>query len=82
MFLTRDGSIKVGDFGLCRLLDNNDVARTNVGTPLYMAPELLSKNSYTEKADIWSLGCVIYELAALQPPYVASNIESLKLKVR
>lgn len=82
VFLTRDGSIKVGDFGLCRLLDNDDVARTNVGTPLYMAPELLSKSAYTEKADIWSLGCVIYELAALQPPYVASNIESLKLKVR
>ncbi|TNJ30173.1 Kinase, NEK [Giardia muris] len=82
VFLTRDGSIKLGDFGLCRSLGELSQAKTNVGTPLYMAIEVLQKQSYTEKADIWSLGCVIYELCALQPPFVASNMDSLKAKVK
>lgn len=73
--------MKVGDFGLCRLLEDNQIARTNVGTPLYMAPELLENRSYNEKVDIWSLGCILYEMCALQPPYVATSMDSLKLKV-
>lgn len=81
VMLSKDGSIKLGDFGLCRTLGDLSEAKTNVGTPLYMAPEVLSKKPYTEKADIWSLGCVIYELCALQPPFVAQNMDSLKIKV-
>lgn len=65
VFLTKDGSVKLGDFGLCRSLNDQSQAATNVGTPLYMAPEILAKQPYSEKADVWSLGCVIYELAAL-----------------
>lgn len=81
IFLCEDGTIKLGDFGLCRTLGDDSMARTNVGTPLYMAPELLNKQPYTEKADIWGMGCIVYELCALQPPYVATTLESLKLKV-
>ncbi|KAH0570623.1 Kinase, NEK [Spironucleus salmonicida] len=82
VFLAKDGSIKLGDFGLCRSLNEDSQAATNVGTPLYMPPEILGKQQYSEKADIWSLGCVVYELAALQPPFAASNMDSLKVKVR
>ncbi|KAH0573779.1 Kinase, NEK [Spironucleus salmonicida] len=82
VFMAKDGSLKLGDFGLCRALGDDSIAQTNVGTPLYMPPEILAKQSYSEKADIWSLGCIIYELAALQPPYVASNLDSLKAKVK
>ncbi|ESU38096.1 Kinase, NEK [Giardia duodenalis] len=82
VFLCEDGSIKLGDFGLCRVLEQSTMAKTNVGTPLYMAPELLENKSYTEKVDIWSLGCIIYELCALQPPYVATSLDSLKAKVK
>ena len=82
VFLTKDGSVKLGDFGLCRSLGDQSQAATNVGTPLYMPPEILAKQQYTEKADVWSLGCVIYELAALQPPFQATNMDSLKIKVR
>ncbi|CAL6024114.1 Kinase [Hexamita inflata] len=81
IFLSDQSTIKVGDFGLCRLLEENQIAKTNVGTPLYMAPELLLNTPYNEKVDIWSLGCILYEMATLQPPYVASSMESLKLKV-
>ena len=81
VFLTDQSTIKVGDFGLCRLLEDNQIARTNVGTPLYMAPELLENRSYTEKVDIWSMGCILYEMCALQPPYCATSMESLKIKV-
>lgn len=82
VFLCEDGSIKLGDFGLCRVLEQSTMAKTNVGTPLYMAPELLENKSYTEKVDIWSLGCIIYELCSLQPPYVATSLDSLKAKVK
>lgn len=82
VFLTKDGSVKLGDFGLCRSLNDQSQAATNVGTPLYMPPEILAKQPYSEKADVWSLGCVIYELAALQPPFQATNMDSLKIKVR
>lgn len=46
-----------------------------------MAPELLAGKVYDEKVDIWSLGCILYEMCALIPPYVASCMDSLKLKV-
>ena len=46
-----------------------------------MAPELLENRTYTEKVDMWSLGCILYEMCALQPPYVATSMDSLKLKV-
>ena len=46
-----------------------------------MAPELLENRAYTEKVDIWSMGCILYELCALQPPYVATSMDSLKIKV-
>ncbi|KAH0575246.1 Kinase, NEK [Spironucleus salmonicida] len=81
VFLTDQRTIKVGDFGLCRTLGDQSIAKTNVGTPLYMAPELLENKPYNEKVDIWSLGCILYEMCALQPPYVATSMDSLKLKV-
>ena len=57
------------------------MAQTNVGTPYYMSPELINEKEYDEKTDIWSLGCVIYELASLRPPFEASNQVALALKI-
>ena len=68
IFIDGDGHVKIGDFGLARNL-SNDFARTRVGTPYYMSPELVSGKGYDEKSDIWSLGCVIYEMAKLRPPF-------------
>jgi NIMA (never in mitosis gene a)-related kinase len=63
VFLAKDSSIRLGDFGVARILDYTVAkAHTQVGTPYYIAPEILKGRAYTNKADIWSLGILIYEL--------------------
>lgn len=82
ILLDADQNIKIGDFGLAKELSNHTkFAQTNVGTPLYMAPEIINEKNYDEKTDIWSLGCLLYELAALRPPFEASNVVSLGIKI-
>jgi len=66
--------IKLGDFGLAKLLDgDHPLATTYVGTPYYMSPEVLTDQPSTPASDIWSLGCVIYELCAKHPPFQAKS---------
>ena len=60
--------IKVGDFGLSRVLAES-FANTLAGTPCYMSPEMLKGSKYNAKADIWSLGCIVYEMITLKRPY-------------
>ena len=63
IFLTSEMVIKIGDFGIAKQLnDKNEFAKTITGTLIYMAPEILKGEGYKEKVDIWSLGCIIYEL--------------------
>ena len=57
------------------------MAETNVGTPYYMSPEQIHENAYDEKTDIWSTGCVIYELVSLIPPFTAKNHLALAQKI-
>ena len=57
------------------------MAQTNVGTPYYMSPEQVHEKQYDEKTDIWSLGCVIYELVSLLPPFTAKNHLALAEKI-
>ena len=54
-----DGKVKLGDFGFCKMLEVN-MAQTMLGSPIYMAPEILREEIYTSKADIWSLGVVLF----------------------
>ena len=83
IFLDEFNNCKLGDFGLARVLSSNSVfATTNVGTPLYMSPEQISEQAYDEKSDIWSLGCVIYELCTLSPPFQATNHVALAIKIK
>lgn len=63
IFLTTDGTIKVGDLGLSReMSDETMQAYSKVGTPLYMSPEVLKGDGYDFKSDIWSIGCLLYEV--------------------
>lgn len=72
----RNADIKLGDFGFSRVLNNN-TAQSKLGTPLYMAPELFSNYSYDYRADVWSLGCLIYELIEGVPLFNANSVKEL-----
>ncbi|XP_072906990.1 serine/threonine-protein kinase Nek2 isoform X1 [Hemitrygon akajei] len=83
VFLDVHHNVKLGDFGLARILQHDtSFARTFVGTPYYMSPEQFNHMSYNEKSDIWSLGCLLYELCALTPPFTAFNQKELAEKIR
>ena len=72
IFLDSNSNVKLGDFGLARVMSHeSQFAFTHVGTPYYMSPEQINEQKYNEKCDIWSLGCILYELCALRPPFRA-----------
>jgi len=81
IFLDKNYNIKLGDFGLSRKYFN-EYANTILGTPLYMAPELLEKKKYNVEADIWALGCSIYEITNFIIPFEAPNMEILLNKIK
>ena len=69
IFLTEKGDIRIGDLGVSRTLhEEGRDAHTFIGTPAYMAPEVTDRSPYNSSADIWSLGCLIYELVTLHTP--------------
>ncbi|CAB1114721.1 unnamed protein product [Ectocarpus sp. CCAP 1310/34] len=75
VFVSRDGIVKLGDLGLGRYLSARSVlAMSQVGTPLYMSPETLKGQGYDMGSDIWSLGCVLYELAQLESPFAGKHL--------
>ncbi|EJD01812.1 kinase-like protein [Fomitiporia mediterranea MF3/22] len=73
--------LKVADFGFARMLPNAMMAETLCGSPLYMAPEILRYEKYDAKADLWSLGAVLYEMTTGRPPFRAQNHIDLLKKI-
>ena len=73
-----DNSIKIGDFGLSKkLAPGNMFAETYAGTPYYMSPEISSGRPYTVKSDIWSMGCIIYELCTQELTFTSNTLPGL-----
>ncbi|KAI5598952.1 hypothetical protein BDE02_02G165900 [Populus trichocarpa] len=61
--------LKIGDFGFARSLTSSDLADTLCGSPLYMAPEIIQNKKYDAKADLWSVGAVLFQLVTGKPPF-------------
>ena len=69
--------IKIGDFGFSKFLGDS-LTSTQLGTPLYMAPEIFNSDQYSYKVDIWSLGIVAYEMLSGSPPFKCYKLEELR----
>ena len=80
VFLFKDGSAKLGDLNVSKVAKKG-LGYTQTGTPYYASPEVWKDLSYDNKSDIWSLGCVLYEMITLFPPFRAQNMENLFKKV-
>ncbi len=80
IFLTSGRGVKLGDLGVAKIAKSG-LATTQIGTPYYMAPELWRGRPYDKKADVWSLGAVLYEMASLKHPFEAKDEKGLAQKV-
>eukprot|EP00750_Incisomonas_marina_P005404 INCI13935.3.p1 GENE.INCI13935.3~~INCI13935.3.p1 ORF type:complete len:1700 (+),score=443.82 INCI13935.3:343-5442(+) len=74
--------VKLGDFGIARSLSSTRaLARTQIGTPFYLSPEICNDKAYNHKTDIWALGCLLYEMCALKVPFEARDMPGLIRKI-
>ncbi|KAG5856818.1 serine/threonine-protein kinase Nek11 [Anguilla anguilla] len=74
--------VKIGDFGVsCLLMGSRDLATTFTGTPYYMSPEALSHQGYNSKSDIWSLGCILYEMCCLEHAFNGHSFLTVVMKI-
>ena len=81
--MPKDPNLRVADLGVSRECSENTIMlRTMFGTPLYASPEICDGTPYDAKTDVWSLGVVLYELCALQPPFTANNLVALAKTIK
>ena len=81
IFLTKDLKVKIGDLGVAKKLSRGNFAKTIIGTPYYLSPEICEEKPYNEKSDIWALGCILYELCTFNHPFDAKSQGALVLKI-
>mmetsp|Transcript_20087 Transcript_20087/g.46179 ORF Transcript_20087/g.46179 Transcript_20087/m.46179 type:complete len:368 (-) Transcript_20087:184-1287(-) len=82
LFLTAADRLRVGDFGISKVLESTAAfAKTAIGTPYYLSPEICQEKPYSFASDMWALGCVLYEMATLRVPFDAPNLQALVQKI-
>lgn len=83
IMVTKNFDLKIGDFGISKVFtDYNKFAVTQIGSPLYMSPEVLGNCKYCYKTDIWALGCILYELFTFEPVFNARSLPELYRIIR
>ena len=80
IFLNNDGTCKLGDMNVSKVAKKGFLT-TQTGTPYYASPEVWKDQPYDYKADIWSLGCVLYEMTTLKPPFKGDDMDTIYRKV-
>ena len=80
IFLMKNGLLKLGDLNVSKFAKFG-MANTQTGTPYYCSPEIWKEKPYDYKSDIWSLGCIIYEICSLRPPFRGTSLSGLKNNV-
>lgn len=78
---TKAGILKLSDFGISTVLEEDKLAQTSVGTPYYLSPEMVSAQPYGQAADIWMLGCTFFEVCTLVRPFNGSNLQDILLRI-
>ncbi len=81
IFLTKNNDVRIGDLGVAKVLSDTLFAKTFIGTPYYLSPELCEEQPYNEKSDIWALGCILYEITTFKHPFDANNQAALIIKI-
>ena len=81
IFLTKNLDVKIGDLGVAKILTHTKHAKTFIGTPYYLSPEICQDIPYTDKSDVWALGCILYELCTYRHPFEAKSQGALILKI-
>ena len=81
IFLKNGFQIKIGDLGVAKILLKNSFAKTLIGTPFYLSPEMCQAKPYNDKSDVWALGCILYELCTFKHPFDAKSQGALILKI-
>ena len=82
IFLMKNGLVKLGDFGIAKRFQKTmDKAKTLIGTPYYLSPEIINGKPYDSKSDIWSLGVLLYEMMTFKMPFNANSLPMLSVKI-
>lgn len=81
ILLTDDYNIKIADFGFARKVEKDMLLNTLCGSPMYMAPEIINKQDYSIKSDLWSVGIIIYQMIFGRVPFEVSNFMQLIKKI-
>ena len=78
VLIDEHNNVKLADLGIVKVMRTLPYAQTQVGTPFYMSPEVFKNERYDMKTDVWAVGCILYELMMLHPPFEGNNLHALR----
>lgn len=81
VFLMKSGDLKLGDLNVSKVARKGELLSTQTGTPYYASPEVWKDQPYNAMSDIWSAGCVLYEMVMLNPPFKGRDMNDLYSKI-